>query len=149
MKSIGALLLTFILLATAARAEGNDPEAVTKAAYETAMAHFGFTPETVKREKAFFTPDLYAALMKKASQPVAKGDAPDLEGDVLFDSQDLPEGFRVNRAVVTGTTAHVPVSLSWGKERRQYDVQLVQINGAWKISDIDYGKDGKLSDLVK
>jgi len=26
---------------------------------------------------------------------------------------------------------------------------LVQINGAWEITDVDYGKDGKLSDLLK
>jgi len=147
MRPIALLLLTGFMMLTALRAD--DPRAVTKAAYVTAMEHFGFSADTVRHEKPYLAPDLYVALMKKANQPVPKGDAPDIEGDVLFNAQDVPDEYGVWPASIQGSEAEVPVSLRWGKEKRRYTVHLAQINGAWKITDIDYGKDGKLSDLLK
>lgn len=151
MKRIGAVLLGFMTMLCVVRAEtgAGDPAAVTKAAYQADMKHFGFDADTLRTDKPYLTPDLYAKLSKKASQPVAKGDAPDIEGDVLFDAQDVPDKYEVGSASINGAKAKVPVSLRWGNEKRRYLVQLVQMNGAWKISEIDYGKDGKLSDLLK
>ncbi len=151
MKHITALLLGLVFTLTLARAVmvPGDPATTTFAAYQTAMAHFGFSPEILRHQKPFLAPDLYAALMKKANQPVAKGDAPDIEGDVILNSQELPDKFDVGRTTVSGAHATVRVTLSWGTETRHYFVQLTQINGAWKITDIDYNKDGKLSDLLK
>lgn len=154
MKRFTAPLLGFALALGVVRANilMEDPVEVTKAAYRTALAHFGFAPDTVRQEKAYLTPDLYTALMKKANQPVPKGDAPDIEGDVFFDAQDVPDKYVVGYAygdyASTGK-ASVPVQMRWGHEERLYYVHLVRIDGAWKISDVDYVKDGKLSDLLK
>jgi hypothetical protein len=147
MGRITGLLLALAITVSTVRAD--EPAAVTKTAYQTAMAHFGFTPDTVQRERPYLTPDLYAALIKKANQPVAKGDAPDIEGDVFLNAQDVPDKFEVGKASVDGLKADVPVSLRWGTEKRRYVVHLVQLKGGWKIADVDYGKDGKLTDLLK
>ena len=126
-----------------------DPAKVTKAAYQTAMAHFGFSPETLAAEKKWFAPDLYAGLLKKANQPVPKGDAPDIEGDILLDCQDPPTSFTVGPSTQDGAQAKVPVTLHWQGETRHYIVFLKQDGGAWKIDEVDFGKDGKLTDLLK
>lgn len=145
-----ALLLALALVPTLRAAPGSgDPAAVTKAAFHTAMTHFGFTPETLKIEKPNFAPDLYAALLRKANQPVPKGDAPDIEGDVLLNSQDLPDKYEVGSASIDGLKAEVPVSLRWGAEKRHYIVRLFQTKVGWKITDVDFGKDGKLTDLLR
>jgi hypothetical protein len=153
MKRLAALLLLLATTLPALRAEtpvATDPASVTKAAYATAMAHFGFTAETLRHEKPYLAADLYAALLKKANQPTPKGDAPDIEGDVILNSQDLPNKYSVDPATISGPRATVPVTLVWGTENRRYLVYLTQLkSGSWKIADIDYGKDEKLSDLLK
>jgi len=150
MKRIAAVLLGLAVMTWIVRAD--DPAAVTRAAYDMDMAHFGFDANTVLAEKTYLTPELYAKLMKKAKQPVAKGDAPDIEGDVLFNAQDVPDKYVVGYAsgdyASTGK-ASVPVQLRFGHEERLYHVHLVRLNGSWRIADVDYGKDGKLSDLLK
>jgi hypothetical protein len=151
MKRIGALVLAGLMMSCVGRAEtsAGDPAEVTKAAYQVDLKHFGFDADTVRADKPYLAPDLYAALMKKAHQPVAKGDAPDIEGDVLFDAQDVPDKYEVGVATIRGPIAEVPASFYYGKEKRHFTVHLVQFKDGWKISDIDYGKDGKLSDLLK
>jgi hypothetical protein len=151
MKRIAAGILGLAMMSCVVRAESgaSDPAEVTKAAYQVDLKHFGFDAETLRADKPYLTPDLYAKLLKKANQPVAKGDAPDIEGDVLFDAQDVPDKYEVGSATIHDTKADVPVYLRYGNEKRHFTVRLVQINGAWKISEVDYGKDGKLSDLLK
>jgi hypothetical protein len=146
--SILALLIALARPASAAD-ETSGPAALTKAAYRTAMAHFGFDQASIKLQQDRLTLDLYGRLLKKVNEPVPKGDAPDIEGDVFLDSQDVPTQYEVGEAVIDGTKAKVKVTLHWDKEKRQYSVLLTQINGAWKIYDIVYGKDGTLTDLLK
>jgi len=149
MKRIASLLLAFALLPGLTRADTNEPAAVTKAAYQTALAHFGFSADILRHQKPYLAPDLYRALLKKANQPVPKGDAPDIEGDVILNAQDIPDKYEVGPATLSGPKAEVPVQLRWGTEKRHYVVHLTQIDHTWKITDIDYGKDSKLSDLIK
>jgi len=143
-----ALFIAFALPVSAAD-ETSSPAAVTKAAYRTAMDHFGFDPASVKVQQDRLTLDLYGRLLKKANEPTPKGDAPDIEGDVFLDSQDVPTKYEIGEATVDGTKAQVKVTLRWDKETRHYSVLLTQINGAWKIYDIIYGTDGTLTDLLK
>jgi hypothetical protein len=145
---IVALLVAFALPVSAAD-ETSGPAAVTKAAYRTAMDHFGFDSASVKLQQDRLTIDLYGRLLKKINEPTPKGDAPDIEGDVFLDCQDVPTKYEVGDAVIDGTKAKVKVTLYWDKEKRQYAVLLTQINGAWKIYDINYGQDGTLTDLLK
>jgi hypothetical protein len=129
--------------------EAGGPAAVTKATYRTALDHFGFDPAAVKAQQDHLTLDLYGRLLKKANEPTSPGDAPDIDGDVFLDSQDVPTKWEVGEATVEGTKAKVKVTLEWDKEKRHYSVLLAQINGAWKIYDIVYDKDGTLTDLLK
>ncbi len=136
---------------------GNEKDSPRGVAYEiihTAIDHFGFSLETLKFEKKWLVPDLYARLLKKANQPVPKGDAPDIEGDIFLDCQEPPKSFTVplNGDVIleAGMKVHsVLVTLTWPDHRRNYRVLLQQINGAWKVYDVDFGKDGLLTDLLK
>ena len=148
---LAALLLALALTTTlrAASADTTDPAAVTKAAYQTAMTHFGFSADLLRYQKPYLAPDLYAALLKKANQPTPKGDAPDIEGDVILNAQDLPDKYTVGPATITGAQATVPVTLQWGTETRRYLVYLTQLHTTWKITNIDYGQDTKLTDLLK
>jgi len=141
------------LVSDAVAAPGTDsPAAVVQALYHSAFVHFGFTPDTVKANRQWLTPELYARLWKKVNEPTPKGDAPDIEGDVILNCQDTPDKFVVGTASISQTTAKVDVMLTWGGasgDKRHYYALLKQIDGAWKVYDIDYGKDGKLTDLLK
>ncbi len=156
MKTLLLMLvgLGMMALGSEARAAGDAerPEVVVQGLYRSALEHFGFSPDTVKACQPWVTPELYARLWKKVNEPVPKGDAPDIEGDVFLDSQDPPIKFGVGQAAINSTKAQVGVMLIWpgaSGERRQVSVLLKRIDGAWKVDDVNYGKDGKLSDLLK
>jgi hypothetical protein len=145
------VLLAASLLSTlpARAADDGGPAGVVQALYQSALKNFGFDPDTVKVAKPWLTPGLYARLWKKANEPVPEGDAPDIEGDVFLDAQDLPTRFDVEPAVVHEDRATVGVRVYFSGEKRHYTVLLDKIAGAWKVSDVDYGPDGKLTDLLK
>jgi hypothetical protein len=148
------VLLESIALLSGVRAapETDGPAAVAQALYHSAFIHFGFTPDTVKSNRPWLTPGLYSRLWKKVNEPTPPGDAPDIEADVFLDCQDPPDKFVVGEASIDQTEAKVEVTLVWpgaSGERRHYRAFLKQIDGAWKVYDIDYGQDGKLTDLLK
>ena len=151
--SILVLLGSIGLFSSAgAASETDSPTAVVQALYHSAFIHFGFTPETVKSNRQWLTPGLYSRLLKKVNEPTPTGDAPDIEADVFLNCQDLPDKFMVGKASIDQAKAKVDVTLRWAGgagEKRHYNVLLKQIDGAWKVYDIDYGKDGKLTDLLK
>jgi len=148
------VMLGSIALFAGARAasETDSPTAVVQALYHSAFIHFGFTSDTIKSNRQWLTPELYSRLLKKVNEPTPKGDAPDIESDVFLDCQDLPSKFVVGKASIDQTKAKVDVTLIWSGasgEKRHYNALLKQIDGNWKVYDIDYGKDGKLTDLLK
>jgi hypothetical protein len=145
---IVALLLVSLSALRAATADSDTPATVVKALYRSSLDHFGFSPESVKAAKPFVTPDLYARMLKKVNEPTPKGDAPDIEGDLFLNAQDVPTKWEVGDSSITAAKAEVKVNLHWDSEKRQYTVLLKQVDGAWKVYDVDYGKDGKLSDLL-
>ena len=158
MKSLRWLILLALLesiaLLSGARAasETKNPVGVVQGLYHSASIHFGFTPDTIKSNRQWLTPELYSRLWKKVNEPTPKGDAPDIEGDVFLDCQDPPNQVVVGKASIDQTKARVDVTLIWAGasgEKRHYSAFLKQIDGAWKVYDIDYGKDGKLTDLLK
>jgi len=143
--SLGSIALVQNVTATTP----GSPADVTKALYRSAMAHPGFTEETIKANRPWLTPTLYAQLQKKLNQPVPKGDAPDIEGDVFLDCQDSPDKLEIGKSSIEQSKAKVEVILIWPKEKRHCTVLLTQIKGEWKVSDVVYEKDGSLSDLLK
>lgn len=128
---------------------GNDPAAVVRELYKVDLKHFGFDAAILKIDRPYLAPALYFGLLKQANKPVAPGDAPDIEGDVIFNAQELPTHYVVGKSTIDQGSAKVGVDLEWDKDKRHYTVHLQQFNGAWKVTDIDYGKDGKLTDLLK
>jgi hypothetical protein len=146
---IVALLLTSIpVLRVAAAPEANSPATVVRALYRSSMDHFGFTPESVKLTKPWVTSELYARLWKKVNAPQPKEGPPDIEGDLFLDCQDTPTKLAVGNATINQTKAKVDVTLNWDSEKRQYIVLLKQVDGAWKVYDVHFGKDGNLTDLL-
>jgi hypothetical protein len=130
--------------------DSNAPVAVVKALYRSSLDHFGFDAASVKSSKPWVAPDLYARMLEKVNQPTPKGDAPDIEGDLFFDAQDLPTSFAVSQTcTIDRGEASVDVLIKWSDEKRHYIVVLRQIGGAWKVTDVNYGKDGTLRDLIK
>jgi hypothetical protein len=154
MKLLRWLVVAFLFGSSAglrvnAATTTDKPENVTQALYESAMAHEGFTPESIKASRPWVTPDLYARLWKAVNKPVAKGDAPDIDGDIFLDCQDPPTKFEVGKSSIDQTKAKVDVTLIWPSEKRHLTVLLTRVDSAWKVYDVIYDKDGKLSDLLK
>lgn len=155
MKFIRLWIMAFLLvsiisiLPVVAAPEVDSPIAVTQALYRTSLDHFtGFTPESVKLTRPWATPDLYARLWKKVNEPQSKNTAPDIEGDIFLDCQEPPTKIQVGKFSIDQTKAKVDVALIWAGENRHYTVLLEQVNGAWKVCDVHYGKDGNLTDLL-
>jgi hypothetical protein len=144
------LLLPVLAMGRAEAAPAdNGPAGVVQALYQESMANKdGFSPKSIHAIKEWVAPELYAQLRKKASEPQPKGDAPDIDGDVFLDAQDLPTRFELESVVIAGDKAQVTVALTWSSETRHYMVFVEQIKGAWKVTNIDFGKDGKLTDLL-
>ena len=146
-------LTACLLLASFAPAPGDatmplSPGAVVETVYRTSLAHFGFDVENVKRLKPWIAPDLYARMWKKVNVPTPPGDAPDIEGDLFLNCQDEPTQMKFGATSINGDKASVEVHLFFDSEERTYSVKLEEIHGAWKIRDVDFGKDGKLTDLL-
>ena len=147
----GLLFITVGLIpVVAADAKPASPSKVVDSLYRASLAHSNDSDATsLGYAKPYISPDLWARIQKKLNQPVAKGDAPDIEGDLFLDAQDVPTGFLVGTTTVADDKAQVIINLRWANEKRRYSVYLQQIDGAWKVTDVNYGKDGKLSDLLK
>jgi hypothetical protein len=150
VRFLPTILFAAMIMATlsARAATDADPAATVQSLYKEAMGHFGFSPESVKVEKPYVTPALYARLRKDANKPVPKGDAPDIEGDIFLNSQEMPTGFDVGSSSIQGGKATVQVSVHIPGDNRHYTVLLEKIGGAWKVSNVDFGKDGKLTDQL-
>jgi Protein of unknown function (DUF3828) len=145
---IVALLLISISGLRAAAPEADSPATVVRALYRSSIDHFGFSPESVKLTKPWVTPELYARMWKKVNVPTPKDDVPAIDGDLFLNAQDVPTKWEVGDASITSTKAKVIVTLHWDSEKRPYTVLLKQVDGAWKVYEVDFGKDGKLTDLL-
>ena len=126
------------------------PAAVVQSLYRACLDHStGFNAESVKLAKPWVAPDLYARILKKLNQPTPKGEAPDIEGDIFLDAQEPPSSFTVRETTSDLGAVSVEVILKWPHEKRRYYVLVLQIDGVWKVIDVNYGKDGTLRNLLK
>lgn len=150
MKSTRLLiaLLLFLFAAQAPAAEKASPDAAkaVQTFYDYHFKHsMAFDAAQIKARKAWLAPELYALITKVLNTPVPEGDAPDIEGDIFTDSQEVPTAFHVGKTTVDNATAKVAkvakveVTLTWSREKRHFTVLLTQVKQAWLIQDIDYG----------
>ena len=129
---------------------GKSPDRVVKELYANCMKNEGFDKEIVKTYKPWLAPELYKRIWKNALIPVAKGDAPDIDGDLFLDAQETPTKMEFGQSTIDKDKAKMPVTLHWDSEKRTLTVLLEQINGEWKVYDVIYGgTDGKLTDQLK
>ena len=105
-------------------------------------------PTPSKLQKQWLTPDLYARLSRKRTDPWPRA-MRRMSREIC---SSIPRSHRITTrfgsATIDQASAKVPVSLSLPgeKEKREFTVLLQQIKGAWKISDVIYAKgDGKLT----
>lgn len=137
---LAVLLFLFTITGFAAGDAASDPAQTVQAFYDYHFKHdMGFDAKQMKARKAWLTPKLYTLITAALSKPVAKGDAPDIDGDIFTDSQDTPTSFHVGKAVVEKDTAKVDVTLVWSGEKKHLTVILAQVEHKWLIQDIDYG----------
>ncbi len=155
MKFIRCRFVTLLLIALCsalpvmAAPATDSPDVVVQGLYHSSLEHFtGFTPDSVKLAKPWVTPQLYRRLWKKVNEPQPKDAAPDIEGDIFLGCQEPPTKFVVGKPSIQQTQAKVDIALFWSGEKRHYTVMLEQVNGAWKVYDVHYGKDGNLTDLL-
>lgn len=137
------LLFLFAVQAPAAQETSPDAAKAVQAFYDYHFKHsMAFDAAQIKARKAWLTPELYALITKVLNKPVPKGDAPDIEGDIFTDSQEVPTAFHVGKATVNNATANVAkveVTFTWSREKRHVTLLLTQVEHAWLIQDIDYG----------
>jgi len=143
------LLLSAATLQVARAASESDPAAVVRALYKLDIKNVGFDGDYIKSERPYLAPDLYARIEKALNKPVAPGDEGSIDEDLILGAQDTPTKYSVGQATIDHDTAEVPVDLAWDSDKLHYTVFLKQFDGAWKVTEIDYGKNGKLTDLLK
>ncbi len=134
----------------AERAAGASPAASVRAFYAFHMAHdMAFTLEGVTQRAAWLTPDLAGQCRSYLSRPSPPDAVPEIDGDPFTDTQEYPTAFHVGKAVVSGSTARVPVRFRGpGKNRRSVRVELVAVQGSWLIDDIRYDSGTSLRALL-
>ena len=152
MTSLRAVLVLALLQSTAwfsqaqAMINYNTPEAVTDALYDTAYQHFGFSPDTLWYTQPYLSNKLYGRLWFKVNQPSLGN-----QNDVFFCSPMHPSSYELGKVITTGGKSRVEVTVYWMNSKalkRRIWVYLKQIDGAWKVEDLDYGDVGKLSNYL-
>ena len=97
----------------------------------------------------YFTPDMAAAIEADSARAKAANEVPNLNGDPFVGAQDWDvEGIAIaigKSATPDSTMAKVRFE-NYGQSN-EYTLDLRQVNGAWRIADIDWGYD-KLSAVV-
>lgn len=95
----------------------------------------------------YFTKELGDLLWKDTID--SKGEVGALDGDPLFDAQDMEiKNFVIHPANIEEGKATVLVTFVNFEEKKRITFHLVQQGGAWKISDIQYA-DYALLKLLK
>ena len=95
----------------------------------------------------YFTQELGDLIWKDAT--TSKGEVGVIDGDPLYDAQDLEiKEFVIHPAKTAEGQTTVPVTFVNFKEKKSITFHCVQQGGAWKISDIQYA-DYALLKLLK
>jgi hypothetical protein len=85
----------------------------------------------------YFTKELGDLIWKDAT--TSKGEVGAIDGDPLYDAQDMEiKDFVIHKAKTAEGKATVLVTFLNFKEKKSITFHLVQKDGSWKISDIQY-----------
>ena len=80
----------------------------------------------------------------------SKGEVGVLDGDPLYDAQDMEiKNFAIGKAETEGAKARVPVTFENLGQKKTLVFMLGKGSTGWRINDIDYGSEGTLRSWFK
>jgi hypothetical protein len=80
----------------------------------------------------------------------SKGEVGVLDGDPLYDAQDMEiKNFAIGKAETEGVNARVPVTFDNFGQKKTLVFILGKGSTGWRINDIDYGSEGTLRSWFK
>jgi hypothetical protein len=80
----------------------------------------------------------------------SKGEVGVLDGDPLYDAQDMEiKNFAIGKAETEGAKARVPVTFENFGQKKTLVFMLGKGSTGWRINDIDYGSEGTLRGWFK
>lgn len=89
----------------------------------------------------YFDKSLADMIHKDAVVSAAKHDVGVIDGDPLYDAQDMEiKNFAIGQASVENGKAKVPVTFENLGDKKTLIFTLVNSSSGWRISDIDYGE---------
>lgn len=96
----------------------------------------------------YFTKQLADLIWKNATS--SSGEVGAIDGDPLYNTQDPDiKNFAIGVAKVTGLVASVPVTFTNGGRKENLTFELKQVNGGWKVDNIQYGNGENLLKWLK
>lgn len=114
--------------------------------FATSMA---FDAAHMRYHEPWLSRGLRARLAHYFAKPVDPNEAPAIDGDPFTDSQEHPARFSVQRAVVRGDEATVPVRFSDGRRVRTVRYYLLREGTAWRVDDLYYESRKSLSSWLR
>ena len=89
----------------------------------------------------YFEKSLADMIRKDAATSAAKNEVGVLDGDPLYDAQDIEiKNFSIGKASYENGRARVPVTFENLGEKKTLAFVLVNTRSGWRIRDIDYGE---------
>lgn len=146
-----AALCLIVLLPLHAGAAEQTPRAFLQAIYQQYIGAnaAGVTLDEDTDWRRYFTPDLAQIIIADYAKAAQSGDIPNLDGDPFVDAQDWSISkvqIEVDDKATDKTVGKV--SFSNAGKAMALTLDLVKIDGAWKINDI-HGPEGSLRDIFK
>jgi hypothetical protein len=126
------------------------PESVVADLYEQHTHDRGPFFQTEHRDRVdhFFVKDLADLLWTDAVE--SNGEVGALEFDPLYNAQDTDiKNFKISPAVIEANKAHVPVTFDNFGSKTEIVYSLENEGGSWKISDMQWDKEGTLRELLR
>ena len=157
-KTLVSIIISAVLLAsTAATAfaqatapTAKSPEALVKDLYKAHDQKRSPFFQTKSRALLYKYFEKSLADMIWKDQVSSKGEVGVLDGDPLYDAQDMEiKNFAIGNAETEGAKAKVTVTFENFGQKKSLVFMLGKGNTGWRINDIDYGQEGTLRGWFK
>jgi hypothetical protein len=130
--------LAALMLASASAASAQDLAAAQAFVARLYAAYHGKGPDYLGRDaKATFAPPLLR-LIRRDAAATPSGDVGALDGDPICDCQDAGGLRNVDVAIAGGAKGHALATVRFqiSAERRTVQLDLVAVQGHWRVSDV-------------
>ena len=97
---------------------------------------------------------LLIAELKRSKQSTGQNEAPRLNGDPFTNSQEYPNGFRIEKSEQDDKKATVEVVFVWKEKNGVIDEKRIKVEASrrgaiWKIANINAGEGDGLVEFLK